>query len=85
MNPKLQIISSKELIDKYYESGIQGKLSTFKKIPIESRVLGRRTELYLDHKTKRKMVVLVFDKNGNTEQMCVTWLVDGETTYCADR
>jgi hypothetical protein len=32
------------------------------------------------------MLVKVFDKpEGKPEEMCVTWLVDGETIYVADR
>jgi hypothetical protein len=85
MDLEPKIIPSEELLDKYYQSGMDRKLPTFKKIPIEYRALDRRTEIYLDHKTKRKMVVLIFDQSGGTEKMYVTWLVDGETTYCSDR
>jgi hypothetical protein len=86
MNSDPKIISSEEIMRKYYESGIEALLPTFKPVVRNYRNLKRRSEIYFNRKTRRKMLVRIFDeREGGTEEMCVTWLVDGDTIYMADR
>jgi len=86
MNSDIKIISSEEILRKYYESQVETLLPTFKPVVRHYRNLKRRSEIYFNRKTRRKMLVRIFDERlDGTEEMCVTWLVDGETIYVADR
>ncbi len=68
MASALKIISSEEILRKYYESGIETLLPTFKLVTREYRVLKRRTEIYFNRKTRRKMLVKVFDEVEEEKQ-----------------
>lgn len=86
MNSDIKIISSEEILRKYYESGIEALLPTFKPVVRHYRSLKRRSEIYFNRKTRRKMLVRIYDEpETGAEEMCITWLVDGETIYVADR
>jgi hypothetical protein len=86
MTSDYKIISSEEIMRKYYESGIEALLPTFQPVTKSYRNIRRRTEIYFNRKTRRKMLVRVFDeRDDKTEEMCVTWLRDGDIIYIADR
>jgi hypothetical protein len=86
MTPEPEIISSKEILNKYNESNIVDILPSFKKINRQHRNLPRRTEVYYNEKTRRKMLVRVFSKQDDgTEEMCITWLRHNDKIYVADR
>jgi len=81
-----EIISPVEILAKYDGSNIESILHTFKKINREYRNLKRRTEIYINRQTRRKMLVRVFsERDDGSEEMCVTWLVHNEKMYMADR
>ena len=86
MNSEPKIISSEDILRKYDESGMTTLLPTFKLVNRPYRNLKRRSEIYFNRKTRRKMVVKIFDElEDGTEEMCVTWLMIDETIYVADR
>ena len=87
MNLEPQIISSEEILRKYYESGIQNILHTFKKITNEYRNFGRRVEYYIDRKSNRIVLTRWYLKKEveDAEDMCITWLIQDGKAYMAQR
>ena len=84
MNPKPDILSSTEMLAKYHESGIEDKLNDFKKIEDFDEICNRRTEVYKDQLTRKKVLARHF-LNNEGGRMTVTYLRYNNLWCSADR
>ena len=86
MDVQPEILSSAEMLDKYYESKVESSLHLFKKIETFCSTHNRRTETYKDPTTRRKVLVRHFFKQADgSEKMTVTFLFHQGKRYMADR